>query len=164
MSDLYKDKSDLHIARCQESKAHNDLAYCKKQAMDQESQLEELLKHKKECVDGMKMAKQTGLTPLHIRELQLLVKHITSVVETLSYKVDASQKNIEAAEKVWHEKNEYFEKVKESKKKGKKTSVGNMSVEGDDDSTQDWKTKVKDENYYKGGHPPTMAKKNNRSR
>jgi len=120
MSDLYKDKSDLHIARCQESKAHNDLAYCKNQAVDQEHQLEELLKHKEECVDGLKMAKQTGLTPLHIRELQLLVKHITSVLETLSYKVEASQKNLEMAEEVWHEKNEYFETVKEENKKGKK--------------------------------------------
>ena len=164
MSDLFKEKSDLHIARCQESKAHNDLGYCIKQAEDQEYQLAELLKHREECVEGLKMAKKTGMTPLHIHELQILVKHIDAVVELLSYKVDASQKNLEIAEDVWQEKNEYFETVKEAKNEANKTPVEDIPEEDNDDSTDGWRNKAKSKSYYGGDYPSTMANKIHKSR
>lgn len=112
-----KDRSDLDIARRQESKAYNELEYRSQQAKEQKSQLDTLLQYRNECMEGLASAKETGLTPAHVREYQLLMKHINSVVEVIEYKVNASQDNLDKAQEVWHQKNEYFIKVKETVKK-----------------------------------------------
>ncbi len=117
-----KDKSDIDIARRQESKAYNELEYRSQQAKEQKSQLDSLIEYRDECMDGLTNGRETGLMPVHVREYQLLMTHIDSVVETIEYKVNASQDNLEKAQETWQKKNEYFLKVKESLKENEKTS------------------------------------------
>jgi len=121
-----QDKSDLDIARRQESKAYNNLEFRLQQAKEQKLQLDSLLEYRAECLDGLTSAKETGLTPVHMREYQLLMKHINSVVEVIEYKVNASQDNLDKAKEVWQKKNEHFSKVKESIKQ--KTTSENETV------------------------------------
>jgi len=160
MSDLYKGKSDLYIAQREESKAHNDLAYYKKQAEAQQEQLKKLLKHKDECVNGMKSAKEMGLTPLHIRELQLLVAHINSIVDAISFKADASQNNLQVAEDAWQNKNECYEKAKEAKKKSKVMPKEDIDINSQKSGC---KKKIKSKGIYNSAIP-TMANNNSKSR
>ncbi len=117
MDKFGKDRSDLDIARRQESKAYNELEFRSQQAKEQKSQLDALLEYKNECLEGLANARESGLTPAHVREYQLLMKHINSIVEVIEYKVNASQDNLDKAQEVWQQKNEYFEKVKEETKK-----------------------------------------------
>ena len=113
-----EDRSDLDIARRQESRAYNELEYRAQQAKEQKSQLDTLLEYRGECMEGLAKARDTGLTPVHVREYQLLMTHINAVVEVIEYKVNASQDNLDRAREVWQKKNEHFEKVKEAVKKG----------------------------------------------
>ena len=109
-----KNSDDVLVkARRQESKAHNELKYCERQAKGQQLQLDGLLQYKDECVGGLETGKEMGLMPLHVRELKLLMTHINSEIDTVAYKVDVSQANYEKAKEVWQTKNESFEKVKE---------------------------------------------------
>lgn len=117
-----KAKSNLDIARRQESKAYNDLEYRSQQANEQKSQLDSLLEYRDECMEGLSNAREAGLMPIHVREYQLLMTHIDSIVETVEYKVNASQENLDKAQEVWHKKNAHFIKVKESIKKNEETS------------------------------------------
>ncbi len=117
-----KAKSNLDIARRQESKAYNDLEYRSQQANEQKSQLDSLLEYRDECMEGLSNAREAGLMPIHVREYQLLMTHIDSIVETVEYKVNASQENLDKAQEVWHKKNEHFIKVKESIKENEETS------------------------------------------
>lgn len=119
MDKFGKDRSDLDIARRQESKAYNELEFRSQQAKQQKSQLDALLEYKNECLEGLANARENGLTPAHVREYQLLMKHINSIVEVTEYKVTASQDNLDKAQQVWQQKNEYFERVKETAKKDK---------------------------------------------
>ncbi len=112
-----KDRSDLDIARRQESRAYNEMEYRLQQAKEQKSQLDSLLDYRSECMEGLSNAKETGLTAVHVREYQLLMKHINSVVEVIEHKVNASQDNLNKAQETWQQKNEYFTKVKEAAKK-----------------------------------------------
>ncbi len=123
MLSLNKKRSDMDIARRQESKAFNELEFCECQVKEQASQLETLLQYRNECRDGLKTAKDTGLTPVHVREYQLLVKHINSVVEVVQHKVDLCQEKHEKAKQIWQEKNEVFVKIKDMKLKNAKSNV-----------------------------------------
>jgi len=116
-----KDKTDLDIARRQESKAYNEKEYRTQQAKAQKSQLSSILEYRDECLEGLANARETGLTPVHVREYQLLMSHIDSVVETIEHKVNASQNNLDKAEQAWQKENEHFEKVKEEIKESEKT-------------------------------------------
>ena len=117
MDKFGKDRSDLDIARRQESKAYNELEFRSHQAKEQKSQLDALLEYKNECLEGLANARESGLTPAHVREYQLLMKHINSIVEVVEYKVNASQDNLDKAQEVWQQKNKHFEQVKEASKK-----------------------------------------------
>lgn len=119
MDKFGKDRTDLDIARRQESKAYNELEYRSQQAKEQRSQLDSLLEYRNECMDGLSNARETGLTPAHVREYQLLMKHINSIVEVIEFKVNASQDNLDKAQQVWQKKNEHFVKVKEAVKQDK---------------------------------------------
>ncbi len=123
------EKSDLDIARRQESKAYNELEYRTQQAKEQKSQLGTLLEYRDECMEGLSNARETGLTPVHVREYQLLMKHINSVVEVIEHKVNASQDNLDKAQEVWQKKNEHFVKVKESIKKNSTADSQKMTQE-----------------------------------
>lgn len=141
-------------ARRQENAAHNELDYYERQALRQKLQLDGMFKYKKECVNALKMAKETGLTPLHVREFQLLMSHINSIIETTSYKVDISQDQYEKAKEIWQDKNEHFEIVKASIKKNANEEVNS----GVNDSE-----KAKKSGYYHNDGI-TMIEKSNRGK
>jgi flagellar export protein FliJ len=119
MDESTKDRTSLDIARRQESKAYNELECRTLQANEQKSQLDSLLDYRNECMESLANARDTGLTPVHVREYQLLMKHINSVVEDIEFKVNASQGNLDKAKETWHQKNEHFVKVKEEVRKSK---------------------------------------------
>ena len=137
-----EDRSDLDIARRQESKAYNELEYRTQQAKEQQSQLDSILEYREECLEGLANARETGLTPVHVREYQLLMTHINSVVETIEYKVSTSQNNQDKAQQVWQKKNEYFIKVKDAIKNNTEMPVSPDAPK--DDSA------VNTKNYYSG--------------
>ena len=105
---------ELKKARRKENQAHNDLDYYKRQAEQQKEQLDEQLNHKDECIARLISAKESGLSPILIREQQVLLAHISSVVETVSYKVDLSQENLAKAEDAWNKENDHYEIMKKS--------------------------------------------------
>ena len=129
-----QDKSDLDIASRQESKAFNELEYRTQQAKEQKSQLESLLEYRDECMEGLANARETGLTPVHVREYQLLMKHINSVVEVIEHKVNATQDNLDKAQEIWNEKNEHFVKVKKSVSKNSAADAQTMTEKPDTSS------------------------------
>ena len=137
-----EDRSDLDIARRQESKAYNELEYRTQQAKEQQSQLDSILEYREECLEGLANARETGLTPVHVREYQLLMTHIDSVVETIEYKVNASQNNLDKAQEVWQKKNEYFVQVKDAIKNNTKMPVSPDTPQ--DDSA------INTKKYYSG--------------
>ena len=137
-----EDRSDLDIARRQESKAYNELEYRTQQAKEQQSQLDSILEYREECLEGLANARETGLTPVHVREYQLLMTHIDSVVETIEYKVNASQNNLNKAQEVWQKKNEHFVKVKDAVKNNTKAPVTSDAPQ--DDSA------INTKKYYSG--------------
>ena len=147
MDKFGKDRSDLDIARRQESKAYNELEFRSQQAKEQKSQLDALLEYKNECLDGLANARESGLTPAHVREYQLLMKHINSIVEVVEYKVNASQDNLDKAQEVWQQKNKYFEQVKEASKK-KTPRLDDIIYEDEEETPK--KSAGIDKKYY--GH------------
>ena len=147
MDKFGKDRSDLDIARRQESKAYNELEFRSQQAKEQKSQLDALLEYKNECLEGLANARESGLTPAHVREYQLLMKHINSIVEVIEYKVNASQDNLDKAQEVWQQKNEYFEKVKEETKK-ETPRLDDIIYEDEEETPK--KSAIIDKKYY--GH------------
>ena len=122
-------KSDLERARREECKASNQLEYLERQAEEQKSQLDNWLQYRKECMEGLKTARESGLTPMYMRECQLLVKHVDTTVETIQYKVDASQENYEKSKEVWQKKNEHFKNLKEVIKQQK--TVNNELIDNE---------------------------------
>ncbi len=68
MDRLSDDRSALDIARRQESKAYNELEYRTQQANEQKSQLDSLREYRQECMEGLTNARETGLTPVHVRK------------------------------------------------------------------------------------------------
>lgn len=135
-------------ARRQESKAHNELDLRARQAMEQKSQLDSLLQHKDECVEGLKIAKENGLPPMHIRELKLLMAHVNSTIETVAYKVDVSQDNYDEAKEVWEKKNEDFEKAKILMKQEEEMEKEKRLEENNKESEEKNKNRLGRTGYY----------------
>lgn len=148
MDESGKDRSDLDIARRQESKAYNELEYRTLQANEQKSQLDSLIDYRNECMDSLANARDTGLTPVHVREYQLLMKHINCVVEDIEYKVNASQDNLEKAKQVWQQKNKHFTKVKEEVRKTKEAEDQSMLEDNDKSSSRNGLTNKKHYGHY----------------
>ncbi|HEB55752.1 MAG TPA: hypothetical protein ENI98_05495 [Gammaproteobacteria bacterium] len=114
MSSDKPDKNDLDRARREETRAFNELEYRSQQAKEQRQQLDALLKYRKECLDGLANARDTGLTPVHVREYQLLMAHINSAVELTEIKVSACESNLEEAREQWEKKNIEYEKIRDA--------------------------------------------------
>lgn len=148
MDNIKVPDDDFLQARRQESKAHNELDYRARQAMEQKSQLDSLLQYKDECIEGLKEAKETGLTPVHVRELKLLMVHINSIIETVAYKVDVSQDNYEEAKEVWQQKSEHFEKVKEIKKQKEEMEKEKRIEESNKASEEKGRNRLGRTGYY----------------
>ena len=107
----------VNQAKREECRASNDMYIHENQANHEQSQLETCLTYKEECLSGLNTAKDSGLSIVQIRECQLLVQYIDSVVETRQYKADISQENYEETKAVWQEKQDSLENLKQALKK-----------------------------------------------
>ncbi len=117
MDDINQMRRLVKQAKREECRASNDMYIHENQAHHEQSQLETCLTYKEECLNGLKTAKDSGLSIMQIRECQLLVQYIDSVVETRQYKADISQENYEDARVVWQEKQDSLENLKQALKK-----------------------------------------------
>jgi flagellar biosynthesis chaperone FliJ len=117
MDDINQMRRLVNQAKREECRASNDMYIHENQANHEQSQLETCLTYKEECLNGLKTAKDSGLSIVQIRECQLLVQYIDSVVETRQYKADISQENYEEAKAVWQEKQDSLENLKQALKK-----------------------------------------------
>lgn len=104
-------KLDLSRARREERKAESDMSLKQSQADEQKEQLETLLDYRDECVEGLRTAKQSGLTIVQIREYQLLMQHLSVVVEEQQGKVDISQVNYDESKAVWQGKHDIANEI-----------------------------------------------------
>ena len=114
MDDINQLRSRVALAKREERRASNDMYNHEHRANHEQSQLDTCLTYKEECLNGLKTAKDSGLSIVQIRECQLLVQYIDSVVETRQYKADISKENYEKAEAVWQEKQESLESLKQA--------------------------------------------------
>ena len=113
MDDINQIRNRVALAKREERRASNDMYNHKHRANHEQSQLETCLTYKEECLNGLKTAKDSGLSVVQIRECQLLVQYLDSVVETRQYKADISQENYENAEAEWQEKQDSLENLKQ---------------------------------------------------
>lgn len=111
MTDISEVRTQFERARRQERSAANEMAGFDRQFENQQSQLESLLTHKEECMNGLKNAKQTGLTIVQMREYKLLLDHVNHSVEQQQIKVDISQEKLEDSKVVWTKKHERYDKL-----------------------------------------------------
>ena len=114
MDEINQLRSRVALAKREERRASNDMYNHEHRANHEQSQLDTCLTYKEECLNGLKTAKDSGLSIVQIRECQLLVQYIDSVVETRQYKADISQENYQKAEAVWQEKQESVENLKQT--------------------------------------------------
>lgn len=91
--------------------AENEMLYRKQQAKDQQKHLQTLVDYREECISGLKSASESGLTIVQMREYQLLMQHLGTVVEEQQYKVDISQQNFEQAEQQWNDLQQHREQL-----------------------------------------------------
>ncbi len=112
LQQLKEIRSLVSQAKREETRARNDMYSCEQLAKRQQSQLDECLNYKEESVTGLMSAKESGLTPMQVRECKLLLKYLDSVLETRQYKADISQENYESARHVWQEKHSHLKKLK----------------------------------------------------
>ncbi|MFV9614528.1 MAG: flagellar export protein FliJ [Gammaproteobacteria bacterium] len=117
MDDINQMRKLVNQAKREECRASNDMYSHENQANHEQSQLETCLTYKEECLNGLKTAKDSGLSVVQIRECQLLVQYIDSVVETRQYKADISQENYQQAKAVWQKKQGSLESLKQALKK-----------------------------------------------
>lgn len=113
MDDINQIHSRVALAKREERRASNDMHNHKQRANHEQSQLETCLTYQEECLSGLKIAKDSGLSVVQIRECQLLVQYLDSVVETRQYKADISQENYNKAEAEWQEKHDSMENLKQ---------------------------------------------------
>jgi flagellar biosynthesis chaperone FliJ len=113
VDDINQIRNRAALAKREERRASNDLHNHKHRADHEQSQLETCLTYKKECLNGLKTAKDSGLSVVQIRECQLLVQYLDSVVETRQYKADISQENYKKAEVEWQETHDSMENLKQ---------------------------------------------------
>lgn len=113
MDDIYQKRALVKLAKREECKASNEMYNYEHRARHEQSQLETCLTYKEKCLNGLKTAKDSGLSIVQIRECELLVQYLDSVVETRQYKADISQENYEEAEALWQEKHDSLENLKQ---------------------------------------------------
>ncbi|PCI06818.1 MAG: hypothetical protein COB77_05935 [Gammaproteobacteria bacterium] len=115
-----EEKKQLSImaekAHREETKAYNEMYSDEQKANKQREQLETCLDYREECLSGLKSAKSSGLSIVQIRECQLLVKYLDTVVETRQYQSDICDENYDKSKKIWNRRNEHYEKLKDEMK------------------------------------------------
>ena len=117
MSDIKETRSLVDKANREEVKAYNLMFSDEARAKEQQSQLDTCLRYRDECRVGLKTAKTSGLSVVQVRECQLLMEYLDSVVETRQYKADISQENYEKLKKVWSKKSEHYGQLKDALEK-----------------------------------------------
>jgi len=113
MSDLKETRNLVEKAHRDEVKAFNEMVSDEEKAKEQQSQLDTCITYRDECLGGLKTAKTSGLSVVQVRECQLLMQYLDSVVETRQYKADISNESYEKLKAVWTKKNEHYEQLKE---------------------------------------------------
>jgi len=117
MSDLKETRSLTAKAHRQEVKAFNEMVSDEEKAKEQQSQLDTCIAYRDECLNGLKTAKSSGLSVVQVRECQLLMQYLDSVVETRQYKADISNETYEKLKGVWTKKNEHYQQLKDALEK-----------------------------------------------
>ena len=113
MDDINQIRSLVNQTKREERKASNDMYNYEHRAKHEQSQLDTCLSYRAECLNGLKTAKESGLSVVQIRECQLLVKYLDSVVETRQYKADISHDEYAKAEVAWQEKQDSLQNIKQ---------------------------------------------------
>jgi len=146
MPSLKETRSLVEKAHREEVKAFNEMVSDEEKAKEQQSQLDTCITYRDECLDGLKMAKSSGLSVVQMRECQLLMKYLDYVVETRQYKADISNESYEKLKLVWTKKNEHYEQLKETLEKQEiedRERRENTMVGGDESDSS-----MKTEPYY----------------
>ena len=139
MSDLKETRILVDKAKREEVKAFNKMVSDEAKAKEQQAQLDTCITYRNECLDSLKTSKSSGLSVVQVRECQLLMQYLDSVVETRQYKADISIESYEELKSVWTEKNEHYEKLKEileqmeieDRERRENTMVGEEDDSGD---------------------------------
>lgn len=116
MEERKKISTLVEKAHREESKASDKMYSDEQKAIIQREQLDTCLDYRDECLHGLKSAKSSGLSVVQVRECQLLVQYLDTVVETRQYQSDICDENHEKSKKIWTKKNEHYIKLKEQLK------------------------------------------------
>ena len=104
-------KADFDKAKRAEQRAQAELVRSEQLTESQKSQLDTLLKHREECLEGLRDAKSSGLNIIQIREYQLLLKHLEGVLHEQQEKIDICQVREEESRDDWVQKSERLERL-----------------------------------------------------
>ncbi len=135
MDDIVHMRKRMERAVREARNAENELGFRETQMEQQKKHLETLLDYRDECVSGLKSAKESGLTIVQMREYQLLLQHLSSVVEEQQYKVDLSQKNYEQVKAVYQEKSQQLEDIRHTMNEMEQARLEQVVGEEDDAAT-----------------------------
>ncbi len=135
MDDIVHMRKRLERALREARNAENELGFRETQMEQQKKHLETLLDYRDECVGGLKSAKESGLTIVQMREYQLLLQHLSAVVEEQQYKVDLSQKNYEQVREVYEEKSQQLEKMRKTMAELEQARLEQVVGEDEDNTT-----------------------------
>lgn len=113
MSELTKTRSLAEHAQREERIASDEMFNCEHKANDLQAQLDTILQYREECHNGLKTAKESRLSVVQVRECQLLIQYLDTVVDTRQYKADISQEKYEESKIAWKKKSEQLEKIRE---------------------------------------------------
>lgn len=113
MSELSETRRLVEQAQYEERKANDEMNNNKLRAEDLQQQLDTLLVYRDECHSGLKTAKESRLSVVQVRECQLLIQYLDTVVETRQYKADIGHEKYDESKLVWKKKHEHLLKIKE---------------------------------------------------
>jgi len=116
-------------------RAEGERDYREQQMQQQQQRLEALTNQREECVSGLKSAKQSGMSIVQIREYQLLMQHLSGVLEEQQSKMELSQQNFEQAEAEWQQKQEYLQRLQQQLQQ--LLEAKQEAFVGEDEETQD---------------------------
>lgn len=132
MEDIPNIKQKIKRAMREARHAQDEMECRIKQSQEQQKKMTALLDYREECMAGLENAKTSGLSIVQIREYQLLLRHLTTVLDEQSYKVDLCIRNCEQAKKDYEDKKAQLERQQimleqQEKLRGEKI-VGDESV------------------------------------
>ncbi len=141
---LLIEKSHREVIR-----ANDEMYYNEQKAKVQREQLETCLDYRDECLNGLKTAKNSGLSVVQVRECQLLVQYLDTVVETRQYKADICEERFEKSKRVWKKKQQHHSDLSETLNKQLIDEKIETDQVADDELNSRAAPKVKDTTNYK---------------